>query len=220
MNVYFKTKIVGCLFLVLLTGCNPMNAASEKYEKNGETTADGDPVYRKNQHPTEAYKLTMTIDDAPGPFEWISGTAFYQMTNHEQCTPIEPIAGVWSKSKEDGIPINFQKIDPKTYVATIYADGMIDADYYGKGVCNFELNGVGISLKATGKQADTRFQPALFKSEILSSTPKVTYFWKGRYPKEDMDNFPDGGKTNIDQFNDSARNNIFKITLAAEKVAP
>lgn len=219
MNVYFKIKIVGCLFLVLLTGCNPMNAASEKYEKNGETTADGDPVYRKNQHPTEAYKLTMTIEDAPGPFEWISGTAFYQMTNHEQCTPIEPIAGVWSKSKEDGIPIKFQKIDPTTYVATIYADGMVNADYYGKGVCNFELNGVGVTLKATGKKEETRFQPVLFKTQIYDSAPVKFYFWKGGYPQSQMDNYPDTGEYSVDKYAESNRGSLFQVTLKSEKVS-
>ncbi|MFO3707492.1 hypothetical protein ACI6Q5_21570 [Xanthomonas codiaei] len=179
-----------------------------------------DPTYRKNPHPTQAYRLTMTIEDAPGPFEWISGTAFYQMINHKQCTPIEPIAGVWNKSDEDGIPIRFEKRDASTYVATIYADGMVDADYYGKGTCSFELDGVGISLKATGDKNETRFQPALFKDEIYRSTPKVTYFWKGRYPKADMENFPDGGETRMDQFNDIAKNNLFKVTLAVEKVNP
>lgn len=185
---------------------------------NGDATKD--PTYQKNPHPTQAYRITMTIEDAPGPFEWISGTAFYQMTNHTQCTPIEPVAGVWNKSDEDGIPIHFEKRGASIYVATIYADGMIDADYYGKGVCDFELDGVGISLRATGEKSETRFQPALFKDEIYRSTPKVTYFWKGRYPKADMENFPDGGETRVDQFNDIARSKLFKVTLAVEKVNP
>ncbi|AZR25782.1 hypothetical protein NX80_003960 [Xanthomonas vasicola pv. arecae] len=193
-----------------------MNANSER----PDTTADGDPVYRKNPYPTQAYRITMTIEDAPGPFEWISGTAFYQMANHKQCTPIEPVAGVWSKSDEDGIPIHFERLDASTYVGMIYADGMVDADYYGKGVCAFELNGVGISLKATGKNEETRFQPVLFKKEIYSAAPKITYFWKGRYPKEDIENFPDGGRLAVDQFNESARSNIFKVTLIVKKVTP
>lgn len=131
MNSYLKIKILGYFFLTFLAGCNPMNAASEKHETDA-TPVDGEPVYRKNPNPTQAYRITMTIEDAPGPFEWISGTAFYQMTNHKQCTPIEPIAGVWNKPDEDGIPIHFEKRDASIYVATIYADGMIDADYYAK----------------------------------------------------------------------------------------
>ncbi|MFC0156303.1 hypothetical protein ACFFJ4_22850 [Xanthomonas dyei] len=194
-----------------------MDAPSSQADAKSNST---DPVYQKNPHPTQAYRITLTIEDAPGPFDWISGTAFYQMTNHKQCTPIEPIAGVWSKSDEDGIPIRFEKRDASTYVATIYADGMVDADYYSKGVCKFELDGVGISLRATGDNNETRFQPALFKDEIHSSTPKVTYFWKGRYPKADMENFPDGGETSKDQFNDTAKNNLFKVTLAVEEVNP
>ncbi|WP_240993271.1 hypothetical protein [Xanthomonas axonopodis] len=43
--------------------------------------ATSDPVYQKNPHPTQAHRITLTIEDAPGPFEWISGTAFYQITN-------------------------------------------------------------------------------------------------------------------------------------------
>lgn len=209
------------LFLILLalSLCACGGTGNHMHSKNGQDVdADGDPIYRKNPHPTQAYRITMTIEDAPGPFGYVSGTAFYEMTNHRECTPVEPIAGVWSKSSEGAIPIHFQKVDETTYVATIYADGMVDADYYEKGVCAFELDGVGITLKATGSIKETRFQPALFKKEIYSPTPKITYFWKGGYPKDDMANFPDGGKTNIEDFNDNARHNVFKITLAVQKV--
>ncbi|KGE50278.1 hypothetical protein GW15_0222095 [Xanthomonas axonopodis pv. vasculorum] len=202
------------LLALLLTGCKPMHAVP------GQTDADGDPLYRKNPRPTQAYRITMTIEDAPGPFGYISGTAFYDMTNHEQCTPMEPIEGVWSKSKEDGIPMVFQKLDASTYVATIHADGMVDADYYGMGICRFELSGVGITLKATGRHEETRFQPALFKNELHSKAAVVTYFWKGRYPKEDMDDFPDTGERILDHFNEEARHNVFKVTLTSESVIP
>ncbi|MCP3046281.1 hypothetical protein K6X13_04020 [Xanthomonas euvesicatoria pv. allii] len=187
-------------------------------EPSSPYNVDTDPVYRKNSHPEQAYRITMTIEDAPGPFDWISGTAFYEMTNRDACTPFDRSLGMSTKQKEDAIPIQFDKTSDTTYVATIYADGMVDADYYGKGVCAFELSGVGISLKATGKKEETRFQPVLFKSEIDSSAPKITYFWKGHYPKEDMDNFPDGGRLSVDQFNDEARNNIFKVTLTSERI--
>lgn len=60
---------------------------------------------------------------------------------------------------------------------------MIDADYYGKGVCHWELTGVGMSLKASGKYEETDFAPSLEKEQILQSASKKTYFWKGGYPK-------------------------------------
>ncbi|WP_295964551.1 hypothetical protein [uncultured Xanthomonas sp.] len=198
-----------------------MNTASEKADGVAQTAADGDPAYQRNTKPTQAYRITMTIEDAPGPFGYVSGTAFYDMANYEQCTPLnEPFEGVRTKPKEAGIPINLQKIDGEHYVGTVYADGMVDADYYGMGVCRFELTGVGIALKATGKHEETRYEPALFKKEIYSLKPKVTYFWKGLYPRAGMDDFPDSGVSKIDDFNENARPNIFKVTLTSENILP
>ncbi|KGE52724.1 hypothetical protein WCN79_14680 [Xanthomonas axonopodis pv. vasculorum] len=219
MNGYLKIKSVGWLFLVLLAGCNPMNATSKRHDTD-TTTTDGDPVYRKNPHPTQAYRITMTIEDAPGPFGHVSGMAFYQMTNRDVCTPFDRSLGMSTKEKEDGIPIHFEKITDTAYVATIYADGMVDANYYGKGVCNFELNGVGITLRATGKPEETRFQPGLFKKEIYESTPNITYFWAGGYPKDEMDNYPDSGHSDPAQFKEELRNQLFKVTVVSTKEAP
>jgi len=211
-----KISISFVLSLLLLTGCNAMTTS----DKTGQTDSDGDPIYHKNPHPTQAYRITMTIEDAPGPFGHVSGTAFYDMANYEQCTPVEPVAGVRTKSKEDGIPIRFQKINEETYVATIYVDGMVDADYYGKGVCRFELSGVGITLKATGRREETRFQPGLFKKDIYSGTPNVTYFWSGGYPRDKIENYPDTGNSDPTQFKEELRNKLFKVTVVSTKEVP
>ncbi|MEF9420716.1 hypothetical protein Xkhy_18120 [Xanthomonas axonopodis pv. khayae] len=181
---------------------------------------DGDPIYRKNPHPKQAYRITMMIENAPGPFGFVDGATFYQMSDHQQCTPIEPIAGVWSKQKEDSVPAVFKKIDETTYVATIFADGMIDADYYGKGVCHWELTGVGMSLKATGKHEETDFAPSLEKEQVLQSASKKTYFWRGGYPKSGIEDFPDTGKPSAENYAEPNRRNLFVVTLKAEKVSP
>ncbi|MBO9881466.1 hypothetical protein [Xanthomonas sp. D-109] len=196
-----------------------MNTASEN-AANPHGDAHGDPVYRKNPHPTQAYRITMTIEDAPGPFGFVDAAAVYQMSNYEQCTPGEPLEGVWTKRKDDHIPAAFAKVDANTYATTIYTDGMVDADYYGKGICHWRINGIVIGLKATGKQQETNFSPSLERPEIIGSRSKVTYFWKGRYPKEDMDDFQDIGQRNAEDFDEETRNNLFKVTLKAERVAP
>ncbi|MBB5881442.1 hypothetical protein GGR74_002645 [Xanthomonas arboricola] len=219
MNGHLRIKILGCLSLILLVGCNPMNGASERHDTDA-TTTDGDPVYRKNPHPTQAYRITMTIEDAPGPFGIVSGTAFYDMTNRDDCAPFDAALGMSTKPKEDVIPIVFKRIDDTTYTATIHTDGMADADYYGKGVCHWDFGGVGISLKATGKDDETEFLPSLDKRQLATLTPEVKYFWKSRYPKFGMENFPDMGKKRIEDFNEDARSNLFKVTLTAKRIAP
>lgn len=56
--------------------------------------ADVDPIYRKNPYPKQAYRVTMTIEDAPGPFGAVSGTAFYDMTNRGERAPFDPALGM------------------------------------------------------------------------------------------------------------------------------
>ncbi|MDY4294902.1 hypothetical protein NG829_15405 [Xanthomonas sacchari] len=196
-----------------------MNTASEN-AANPRADAHGDPVYRKNPHPTQAYRITMTIEDAPGPFRYVSGATFYDMVNRDACAPVDPVLGMSTKRKEDSIPIQFQKVDDSTYVATIHADGMVDADYYGRGICKFELGSVGVTLSASGSAEDTRFQPALLKSEIEQPSRKTTYFWKGRYPKEEMPGFPDSGRSSLDEFNEQARADTFKVVLTTQRAVP
>ncbi|MCC4593328.1 hypothetical protein LL974_19555 [Xanthomonas campestris pv. cannae] len=196
-----------------------MNTASEN-AGTPRAEAGGDPVYRKNSRPTQAFRITMTIEGSPGDFRSVKGAAFYRITNYEQCTPVDPVAGAWSKQREESVPATFQKIDDKTYVSTIYADGMVDADYFGKGICHWDLMGVGMSLKASGTEDETNFSPSLEKVQIVGSGAKTTYFWKGHYPREDVKNFADVGSASVEDFKESARDDLFKVTLSARKVEP
>lgn len=185
-----------------------------------QTDRDGDPIYRKNPNPKQAYRITMTVQDAPGPFEFVHGSVSYEMSNHEQCTPIDRFAGVWPKSKRDSLPMDFKKMDSTTYVGIIYTDAMVDADYYKKGICHWQINAVDVTLKATGAQAETRFQPALFKNELLQAQSVTTFFWKGGYPRDEMKNFPDTGQRDPDRFKPELRGDLFSISLSSEKVTP
>jgi hypothetical protein len=216
---HIRAASLSIFFAIALCACGA--TGNDMHSKDSqEVDEDGDPIYRKNPHPTQAYRITMTIEDAPGPFGHVDAATFYQMTNHQQCTPVEPIAGVWPKQKEDSIPAIFQKIDATTYVTTIHVDGMVEADYYGKGICHWVLTGIGVSLKATGKREETNFSPTLEKELILNSEKKTTYFWKGGYPKSEVADYPDTGENSAEKYNEPNRSNLFLITLRAEKVIP
>ncbi|WDK32842.1 hypothetical protein [Xanthomonas campestris] len=182
--------------------------------------ADGDPIYRKNPHPTQAYRITMTIDNAPGPFGSVSGTAFYDMTNRDECAPFDPALRMSTKPKEDGIPMDFKRIDDRTYVAIVYSDGMLDADYYGKGICHWDFGGIGVSLKATGKQEETDFMPSLDRDDFFGSKPRDAFFWSGGYPREGVDDYPDTGHPSADVFKEELRDELFKVTLHSVKESP
>ncbi|MFO3703610.1 hypothetical protein ACI6Q5_01175 [Xanthomonas codiaei] len=182
--------------------------------------AEGDPIYRKNPHPKQAYRITMTIENAPGPFEAVSGTAFYDMTNRDECAPFDHSLGMSTKPKEDAIPIAFQKINDATYVAIVYVDGMVDADYYGKGICRWDFGGLGASLKATGEKAETDFMPSLEKKYFIDGKAKTTFFWSGGYPRSKVGGYPDTGEEYAEKYAKPNRSSLFRVTFNARKVVP
>nr|WP_244669372.1 hypothetical protein [Xanthomonas phaseoli] len=208
MNSKTIGRFAFLLMSFLFAGCNPVATPSS----NAQATTS-DPIYQKNPHPTHAYRIIMTIKDAPGSFGAVAGTAFYDMTNRDDCAPFDAALGMSTKPKEEAIEVDFKKTNETTYVATIYADGMIDADYYGKGVCHWKFGGVGVSLKATGKSEETEFLPSLSATHLATLTPETTYFWKSRYPKSELAAFPDVGQSTAEEFNENARSNLFKVTL-------
>ncbi|MFA4654396.1 hypothetical protein ACCQ07_15700 [Xanthomonas sp. NCPPB 3583] len=178
---------------------------------------DGDPIYRKNQHPKQAYRVTMTIENAPGPFGAASAKAFYDMKDRDQCAPFDASLGMSTKPKEHAIPVAFQKINDTVFTAMIYMDGMVDADYYGKGVCHWEFGGFGVSLKATGGRAETAFSPSLEKKYFDELKQKTTFFWSGGYPRSNLEDYVDFGEESADKYAEPNRSNLFRINLKAER---
>lgn len=67
--------------------------------------ADGDAIYQKTAHPKQAYRITMIIEDAPGSFEVVSGKAFYDMKNRDQCAPFDASIRMSMKPQEQTIPV-------------------------------------------------------------------------------------------------------------------
>ena len=114
-----------------------------------------------------------------------------------------------------------QKLDDSTYVGTVYLDGMVDEDYYGDGVCHWQLTEVAVGLKATGADAETGFAPDISPEEILAQHSVKKYFWKERYPREEgYENFPAFGSKTLDNVPFDRRDEYFTLTLASTEVQP
>ncbi|TDK22677.1 hypothetical protein E2F46_12990 [Luteimonas aestuarii] len=181
------------------------------------------PEYRENPSPRQAYRLTMTIKDAPGPLKIIASAAQYDVVNRECLPPPKDNPGGRSSPVPTrDIPFELAQVSDGVYVGTVYADAMIDEDYHGRGVCRWELIQARAHLKATGADGETRFIAGLSQSEgeFQSGQPKTTYFWKGGYPASKIEDFPDFGEPEVDRFKFDIRNELFTIALASEEVAP
>jgi hypothetical protein len=181
------------------------------------------PVHEQ-PHPQQAYRLTMTIENAPGPFGEVTGNAQYDVANRRECSKRDPVSGTVGRITH--LPdLTWTPIAPNTYEAIVYVDRLLDEDYYGLGVCHWELKGASGSLRATGNARETRFMPAMDYDEIFAEKTKVLYFWNGNYPTDtpppsNGKGFPEFGDLNLDKAPSEQRDQFFTITLSARKVQP
>lgn len=171
-----------------------------------------------NPSPKRAYEIVMTIENAPGPFADVSGGAQYDVTNENECGHINS-AGVPERiTSQERVALT--KVSDTEYRGVVYLDRMLDEDYYGRGVCHWELTAASATLRATGADGETLFQPAIMADQLLSGEEVQLYFWKGHYPRTDMDDYRYTGYPTPDRFRPEIRNELFKITLKAQGSQP
>lgn len=179
---------------------------------------------RERQNPLQAYQITMVIENAPGPFGLIEGSAQYDVVNHLECGQLNAVSGTRSRIATNP-SLHWKKISDNTYVATVYPDLIVDEDYYGNGVCRWRFTEARGRLKATGSDIETDFVPAISAEEIRAEKAVKFYFWKGGYPVEigaepRGKGFPDFGYNDPNKFRPELQNELFFITLVAKEGLP
>ncbi|RMH93227.1 hypothetical protein EBB59_06230 [Lysobacter pythonis] len=172
-----------------------------------------------NPTPQQAYEITLTIDNAPGPFAVVEGAAQFDVTNEGECGYIDPISGALHRITSIE-PFPLTKLSDNEYKGIIYLDYMQDDAYYDRAVCHWEFTVVSAKLRATNDEISTRFRPRIFRKSVLAETSTTTYFWRGGYPRDEMANYPDSGYRTPERFKPEIRNDLFSITLSARKVTP
>lgn len=181
------------------------------------------PEYRENPDPRQAYRLTMTIEDAPGPLKIMVSAAQYDVVNRECLPPPKDNPGGRSSPvPTNDIPFELTRVSDNQYTGIVYLDGMVDEDYHGRGVCRWELIQAQVQMKATGADGETRFIAMIRPrdEEFRSAEPKRTYYWTKRYPGSDLRDFPSFGETDPSRYRPEIHDELFVISLAIEKATP
>lgn len=210
---FSKVAVLLCLAALPLTACTQsMNATSK-------------PEYRENQNPQHAYRVTMAIAGAPGPFAMIIGFAQYDVVNTECLPPPENNPGGRSSPVPTrSLRFSLDQLSDGEYAGTVYADGMVDEDYHGRDVCRWELQNIQVQLKATGEGAETLFMADLYGEEARAGKAKTLHYSKHSYPRHPESKM--GEPLNSGQV-DRARmaswltdDDVFSITLVAREASP
>jgi hypothetical protein len=130
---------------------------------------DKHPDIKLNPHPVQRYELTATVD-APGPFDSVTGYVSYDVTNVE-CVPKD----AWEGARNvPGSSHTFEltRVDDHTWKGYFYRDLLQDEDYFGLGICHWELGTVSPVFVVHGQS----FNSGLMLPEVVGGQPNTRYF--------------------------------------------
>jgi len=192
---------------------------------------DGAPTVHFNRHPKEIYEVTLTIYDAPGPLKPEDGNIIYIVSN-TQCIPNHLLneSGEPSFDYSQGAPLRLNWINKKigtVYKTYVAEDFMVNENYYGKGVCNWTIDSLGLDI-THGAETDgyVGFTSTIHGSEIQSGKEAKTYFLKSDAAATNTDEKSNGiiGKKFTEQnyldTPEPERSKYFYTTLSVKKVKP
>lgn len=107
------------------------------------------PIAKTNPNPTQRYEITVELVDPPRDIRKISGVA-HSGVSTRACLPYrERIARVTiGTSYTREFPL--VRVGDSTYKGHIFLDWPVDEDYYGLGVCKWEIETVGAVIDFGG----------------------------------------------------------------------
>jgi len=177
-----------------------------------------------NPQPTQAYQIIMTLADAPGPFAFMQGLVQYEVINQECLSPPEDNPGGANTHLTRFLPFELTRVSDVQYTGTVYADGLLDEDYYGRGACRWQLTRAYVRLKATGAMSETLFSASIPGEPLLAESTEKIYFLKASYPRHPdslVDSYSDSGQPDITNLpTQFTEKDFFTITLASKRSEP
>lgn len=180
--------------------------------------------FQLNPHPKQTYRLRIKINDAPGSLKLIG--KFGVGYKAENCTYIiNQIEGAPAKPEKD-LQTDIRQLGDFEYETVVYADALLDEDYFGEGICHWQLEGFGVSLKATGSPEETEFNFSDIMKHLLEEKTLTKYYWKWSYPyftREDGSISPDFvnfGITSPELYSAEEHKEMFTITVTLEEAKP
>ncbi|MBT2744842.1 MULTISPECIES: hypothetical protein [unclassified Lysobacter] len=141
------------------------------------------PDFKQNPHPKQVYQLTLTIANAPGPFASVEGFMQFDVGTPECLPPPRENGGHLWPTPTETIPFAWTRVSDTQYTGVVYIDGMIDEDYYGRGMCRWKLMQARAALKATGAKRETRFVPNIYPEKLIAQQAESTYLLREDYPR-------------------------------------
>ena len=103
------------------------------------------PVAKTNPNPTHGYEITVKLIDPPPDIRSIAGEAHFGIPDVSCMHQPDPIAG-YTPGSSYIKKFALTKVGANTYQGHIFLDWPIDEDYYGLGLCKWELDFASVNI--------------------------------------------------------------------------
>lgn len=170
-----------------------------------------------NPHPKMRYDITLTIENAPGPFDSVEGRMQYEVRNPE-CVPESgiPVMNPMRLPPKASPRITFQKLADGTYQGTIFADYFLDENYFGLGTCHWSLIAITTELKINKLSMVSHLMP----EPLFAERAVTTYFARKDYLSNDTIERFSIGATAPSKYPPELQDGIFSVTLTPKEIIP
>lgn len=201
---------------LLLAACTPPGLSMNN---TGEATPAAKQS-KRNPAPRQAYRITMTIENAPGPFAQMVGLAQYDVVNTECLRPPKDNPGGYSSPvPTEDVEFPLKKVGDNQYETILYADQILDEDYTGRGLCRWKLIQWRVRMRAHGAAEENVVTPSISEDKILAGGSETVYFFRETYGR--ISRFPDFGQPDRSKMAATVQDSdLFVIRIEARKEAP
>lgn len=180
-----------------------------------------DPQFKQNPQPKQRYRLTLTIANAPDPFASVEGSMQFDVVTPECLPPPNANGGHLWPTPTETIPFVWTRVSDTEYTGLVYLDGMVDEDYYGRGLCRWKMMQAYAALEPTGARGETRFVPNIYPEELTAVHIKTTHFVKSNYKRDEetiLENPVSFGQTERSKLSNFQDGELFTITFTPRAI--
>ncbi|MCZ2498389.1 hypothetical protein GN316_16635 [Xylophilus sp. Kf1] len=173
------------------------------------------PDIKVNPNPKMRYAITLTIEESPGPFDSVNGSAGYEVTNGA-CVPLTKFSGA-TVIPNKNVPMSLTSVGATAYKGDVFVDLLTDEDYFGQGLCRWSMRFVDFDLQI----GNLAFAHSISLEDVLAGKSVTRYFNRLSYVSEDAkspkSDHPrvNSGNPNRADFTDPK--NTFSITITAKE---
>lgn len=140
----YVSQFISAVIYALCVGCGHVDGVSP-------------PDVRINPAPRELQHFIISVTDRSDAIEGMWGVSYYNIAN-DSCVPLDyskALGGIHPSFTQTH-PFMIDSGDVGNYEAKLYRDMYESSDYYGLGVCRWELTGINIYIaRRDGKKQHT-----------------------------------------------------------------